>query len=38
MSDRATGYPHPWPFFFARVSSHKEVARNGGAMITCADE
>lgn len=37
MSDRATGYPYPWPFFFARVSGHKEVARISRAVITsCA--
>jgi hypothetical protein len=38
MSDRATGYPYPWPFFFARVSVHKEVARISRAVITsCAE-
>jgi hypothetical protein len=38
MSDRATGYPYPWPFFFARVSGHKEVARISRAVITsCAE-
>lgn len=38
MSDRATGYLYPWPFFFARVSGHKEVARISRAVITfCAE-